>query len=295
MMNNTAAPTWADQNEHKIYPSFPEGRKKAFTLSYDDGVTSDVKLVEMMRRYGVKGTFNLNSGLFPKTSEMDKEPWGNLTKDECLALYGEDMEIAVHGRKHPFWNKIPTAQAMMDIMLDRQALERATGRIIRGAAYPYGSISDDVVEILRLGDIQYCRMTGGTGKYGMKYTPDWLRFQGTCHHKDPKLMEYAEKFVRSNTVKYLKLFYVWGHSNEFVQNDNWHIMEELLKKVSGHADVWYATNIEIVEYLKAMDQLVYNLDETMVYNPTAKDLWIFVGTEEQLVKIPSGATVHLPE
>lgn len=292
MTSNNA---WADPKVRNIYPSFPEGRNKAFTLSYDDGVTTDVKLVEMIRKYGVKGTFNLNSGRFPAASEMDKKPWGHLTKDECLGLYGDDMEIAVHGRKHPFWNQIPSAQAMMDIMLDRQALERATGKIIRGAAYPYGTYNDDVVEILRLADIQYCRITGGTGKYAMKKTPDWLRYQGTCHHDDPKLMEYAQKFVKSKTVKYLKLFYVWGHSYEFERNDNWHVMEELLKKVSGLADVWYATNIEIVEYMKALDQLVYNLDETMVYNPTAKDLWIFVEDREHLVKIPSGATVKLPE
>lgn len=44
-------------------PLFPGGRKKAFTLSSDDGVTQDTRLTELMRKYGIKGTFHLNSGL----------------------------------------------------------------------------------------------------------------------------------------------------------------------------------------------------------------------------------------
>ena len=42
---------------------FPEGRKKALTFSYDDGEKQDVRLCELFNKYGMKGTFNLNSGL----------------------------------------------------------------------------------------------------------------------------------------------------------------------------------------------------------------------------------------
>lgn len=48
----------------QYFMRFPEGRKKAVTLSYDDGVEQDMRLVEVMEKYGLKGTFNLNSGLF---------------------------------------------------------------------------------------------------------------------------------------------------------------------------------------------------------------------------------------
>lgn len=46
------------------------GKKKAVTFSYDDGVTQDRRLVEMMNTYGVKGTFNLNSGIQSYTKCM---------------------------------------------------------------------------------------------------------------------------------------------------------------------------------------------------------------------------------
>ena len=41
---------------------FPGGRNKVFTLSYDDGVTQDRRLVEIFNKYSVKCTFNLGCG-----------------------------------------------------------------------------------------------------------------------------------------------------------------------------------------------------------------------------------------
>jgi len=43
---------------------FPNGKIKAVTLSYDDGVEQDIRLIEIMKKYGLKGTFNINSGLY---------------------------------------------------------------------------------------------------------------------------------------------------------------------------------------------------------------------------------------
>ncbi len=45
-----------------IFMRFPGGRKKALTLSYDDGVEQDRRLMQIMDAHGLKGTFNLNSG-----------------------------------------------------------------------------------------------------------------------------------------------------------------------------------------------------------------------------------------
>ena len=36
---------------------------KYILLSFDDGTVYDRRLVELLNRYGFKGTFNLNSGL----------------------------------------------------------------------------------------------------------------------------------------------------------------------------------------------------------------------------------------
>ena len=80
---------------------FPGGKARALTLSYDDGVTTDAHLAALMRAHGVKGTFNINTGMFadtPQTYETGK--WGRMTRQECIDLYGDDMEIALLPRVH---------------------------------------------------------------------------------------------------------------------------------------------------------------------------------------------------
>lgn len=49
-----------------IFLRFPEFKDKTLTLSYDDGAIYDRKLIEIMNKYGLKGTFNLNSGFLPR-------------------------------------------------------------------------------------------------------------------------------------------------------------------------------------------------------------------------------------
>jgi hypothetical protein len=60
-----------------------------------------------------------------------------------------------------------------------------------------------------------------------------------------------------------------GHSFEFARQNNWEVIEDFCKKVSGRDEIWYATNLQIKRYLSAVRSLVYTADETMVYNPTA--------------------------
>ena len=67
--------------------------------------------------------------------------------------------------------------------------------------------------------------------------------------------------------------YVWGHAKEFEVDGNWDLIEEFCKMMSGREDIWYATNIEIVDYWNAVKQLRFSADCSMVYNPTAMKLW----------------------
>ena len=38
------------------------GKLKAVTFSYDDGMTQDIRLIELLNKYNLKCTFNINSG-----------------------------------------------------------------------------------------------------------------------------------------------------------------------------------------------------------------------------------------
>lgn len=287
-------------NRRKIYPTWPEGKPKVFTMSYDDGNDCDIRLVELMRKHHVKGTFNINSGVCPLEPMPYDAPkkWRRLTMKECIDLYGDDMEIAVHGMVHPTWDRMPTPNAMQDILDDRRELERATGRIIRGAAFPNGTYNDDVVDILRLAGIAYCRNIINTQKLRAIPT-DFLRLQPTTRNRDPKVVEITRKFVDEQEPSgRLWMLYIWGHSYEFVRDDSWHVIEEVLDIVGDRKDIWYATNIEMVDYMQAYQALQYNIDQTLVHNPTATDVWIRItwgAANAQIVQVPAGATLSLPE
>lgn len=85
------------------------------------------------------------------------------------------------------------------------------------------------------------------------------------------------------------LFYLWGHSYEFDNNSNWDVIEKFAEKMGGRDDIWYATNIEIYDYVNAYKQLIFNADGTVIYNPTAYDLWMRIN--EELFEIKAGETI----
>lgn len=265
------------------YLRFPGFKLKAVTLSYDDGVIYDEKLIEIMSRYGLKGTFNINSGLFgtPK----------RLTKEEAVKLYGgSTQEVAVHGERHLSLAETEKSAAVYDVINDRINLEKLFGRIIKGMAYANGSFNDEAVEILKICGIYYARTTIPTGKFDMP--DDWLRLKPTCHHQDPNLTEYVKRFIETDAAacRYKpRLFYLWGHSYEFNDNDNWHIIENFAKEIGGRNDIWYATNGEIYDYVKAFNSLVFSADGMIISNPTSADVYLYNTMHNKEIMIPSGA------
>jgi len=264
-----------------IYMRFPGGVAKALTLSYDDGVHDDYRLIEIMRRNGLCGTFNINSGMFGDVGRNDSR----LTAEEAKELYTQEgIEPAIHGTLHPAWSTQQSDSTMHDIFNDRLELERLFCHPVRGGAYPFGAYNDRVVEQLRACGIRYCRTTDSTEN---TYMPtDWLRWHPTCHHGNPKLMEIAKKFVERDYTREPRLFYVWGHSYEFrlFNNDDWSGFEEFCDYMGATEGIWNATNGEIYEYCQAFNALDFTLDGDVVYNPTCTEVWFCVGKEVYSVK-----------
>lgn len=276
----------------RIYMRFPGGRRKALTLSYDDGVETDVRLIAIMKKNGLLGTFNINSGSF--APEGTVYPAGTIhrrmSESQILEAYRDSgMEVAVHAYTHPFLEQLPPALATQEIIRDREKLEAMFGGIIRGMAYPYGTFSSTVVEILRNCGIAYSRTTRSTNKFGIPAEP--LTLDPTCHHNDPRLFELAEKFLASKTPYQAELFYLWGHSYEFDGRNNWDVIERFAEMVGGKDEIWYATNIDIIDYVNAYKQLRYSMDCKRVQNPTATEL--FAEINGKIVSIAPGATLTL--
>ena len=277
---------------------FPEGKGKALTFSYDDGVKSDVRLAEIFAKNGLKCTFNL-------TKVADRGAPG-LNVDDVELWLAEGHEIAVHGYQHRAEGCLRPVEGIQDVLDCRRELERKFGRIIRGMAYPDTGITyfgpgasyESIKQYLKDLDIVYARTLGGDNNR-FQLPTDWHQWMPTAHHDNPHIMEYIDEFLKIDLTvpmnggrRFPRLFYIWGHSFEFDRKNNWHLIEEICEKFAQADDIWFATNMEIYEYVQAYRSLVYSADGKIIYNPTLYTIWFDI--DNQPYCINSGETLYLP-
>lgn len=264
----------------KIYMCFPGGKHKALTMSYDDGKHADRRLVELFNRYGIRGTFNLNGGLYHDENRIPQEEYRELYKGH---------EVACHTLTHPTIARCPLPLTAEEVLEDRRRLEQVMGYPVRGLAYPNGSYSKEICEMLPALGIRYGRIVGDSDGFAMP--EDFMRWKATCHHNH-NLLELGKQFVELTKKQYLYLMYVWGHSYEFDKMDNWKVIEEFCELAGGRDDIWYATNIEIVDYMDIVKMAQFSADGSFVYNPCVQSLWLSVGGEK-IVEAKGGETTRL--
>lgn len=267
---------------NKVYCCFPGGKHKALTMSYDDGKKYDRQLISIFNKYGIKGTFHLNSGIW------DTDP-DRIKPEEIPELY-KGHEVACHTVTHPTIARCPLPEVAEEVLEDRRALEAATGYPVRGLSYPNGSLSQEIVNLLPLCGIRYSRVVGSSDSFALPEDP--YRWQATCHHNH-RLLELGEQFNALFKQQYLYLMYVWGHSYEFNDKNNWDLMEQFCALVGGKDDVWYCTNIEFMDCMDDFKRLEFAADNSFVHNPNARECWIRVNDEQRAVCIPAGQTVRL--
>ncbi len=261
------------------YNVYPGGTRRIITFSYDDGNINDERLVALFNKYGVKGTFHLNSSRLKKRDE-GKEYFRNLYKGH---------EISCHTYDHIKSEWMTDASMISQVLEDRKYLEEIAEYPVIGMSYPFGTYSKDTIDIMKKCGIVYSRTTRGEKRFRMP--DDFMEWHPTCHHDLAD--EVVDRFIAAFDVYWGDpLLYIWGHSYEFKAEEDWAKMEELLKKLAGHDNVWYATNIEIYNYVTAQKQLQISADEKTFYNPTAIDVWVDVdfGTK---ICIPAGKIIKL--
>lgn len=70
------------------------------------------------------------------------------------------------------------------------------------------------------------------------------------------------------------LLYIWGHSYELEDHQDWDAMETLCKKLAGHDDIWYCTNREYCRYVKAAHALIQSEDGSIIENLSNQRIWV---------------------
>ncbi len=286
---------------------YPGGKPKAVTFSYDDGIIQDIKFSDILEKYGIKCTFNLNG---KSLRAPEKE-----LKDEQIKEYmlNRGHEIAVHGLLHKANGAIRPIAGIRDVLDCRLDLEKRFGGIIRGMAFPDSGITRypdkntsyaETKNYLSQLDIAYSRTLAGDNN-SFLLPEDWHRWMPTAHHYNPEIFSYIEEFVSIDfnspkiysSHRFSRLFYLWGHSYEFDNQYNgasgWEHIEKICQMLGGKDDTWYATNIEIHDYVEAYNSIRYSADETVMYNPTVYTLWF--ETDNVLYSIKPGEELKIEE
>lgn len=223
------------------------GKKKAITFSYDDGVTQDIRLIDLFNKYGLKGTFNINSGYLGQSGELIREGvhvrHDKVAPDMLRSIY-EGHEVATHSVTHPDLTKLSDEAIIREIEDDRIKLSELVGYDVVGHAYPFGTCDRRVADILdtRTG-VKYARTVVSTHNFDIQ--TDLQLFNPTVyHHREmDELFRLGEEFLNLKTDE-PKLFYIWGHAYEFDIHNDWKRFEEFLEMISHREDIFYGTNAE---------------------------------------------------
>lgn len=225
------------------------GKKKAITFSFDDGVTQDIRLVQILNKYGLKATFNLNSGLFGNVRNLERNgrviTHNKINSEKVKSLYA-GHEIAVHTVNHPTLVGLPEEQIVYEVEEDRKALEKLCGYPIVGMAYPNGPNDDRVAEIIKNNSpIKYSRTV--TSTYSFKVQKEnLLRYNPTVYYIEDCFEEIVDKFL-ANDSEEDQLLYIWGHSYEMdAEYISWEKFERICQKLAGKENVFYGTNKEVL-------------------------------------------------
>lgn len=270
---------------HHIRPLYPGGKTRAFNISYDDGITQDIRFVHLLNRYGLKGTFNLNSGLMDPPFTWAHECGMDITrlpKNAVVSLY-QGHEVASHTLMHPYMHDLSEQEIMDQLGKDKENLQHLFGREIGGFAVPFTYCSELISQCVQNCGFEYARIS----EESYDYCPcaDYFHWKGSIFHWSESLEAFVMGFLNTDTE--LALCQIVGHSYDLDVFGMWERMESIFQRVSADPTVWPATHLEIVRYLKAMDQTY--IDDDRIHNLSDRELWFAV--DGQVVCLMPGESI----
>ena len=229
---------------------FPSGKTKIFNVTYDDGVLQDVRFVALLNRSGLKGTFNLNSGLMESEFEWTHESGRvikRLSKEKAVPLY-QGHEIACHTLTHPYMHDLSESDILHELQADKANLEKLFGREVKGFAVPFDYYSERIENCVRQCGFSYARISQESRSFAPQ--TDYFNWKATVFHTDPELEQLTRQFIESDEE--LAIFQIVGHSYDLDVEKLWDRIENVFRMIAAHDDILPMTTIEIVELLRSL-------------------------------------------
>lgn len=261
---------------------------KAVTFSYDDGTFYDVFLAELLNKYGLKCTFNINSGLFGVNSCIScdgKKIYHNRLSAEQVRAVCEGHEIASHSLSHPLLINRSAEFLDEQVLTDLKNLDDLTGGNTVGFAYP-GGPHDDFTDSYLRDKVLYARTVENT--YSFDLPNSFVPLHPTVCSKEPEFLSLCREFAGSEFCE-MKWLYIWGHSYEFSLPGVYDGFVAACEILSARTDILFATNREIIEYVKCARMLRAAGGELINDSP----LDVYAVCDGQNVTVPSHGRVKL--
>ena len=212
--------------------------EKIVLLSIDDGTVWDKPLVELLNRYGIPATFNLNSGLENFVWEFQGQPVRRQHLADTVEQY-RGHEVASHSLTHPRLEQLPPPQLRREAEEDAEALKAIFGLEEVGFAVPFTVCGEREIHILRR-YVRYIRLS--------EYARDFRLPEDPWHipihvlYNDEDIYEKLDAFVAQ---KEDGLFVIAGHAYELELLGQWEQFENLLRRLKA-MDLRFMTTMDFV-------------------------------------------------
>ena len=259
---------------------FPDFKTKALCLSYDDGVTQDVRLIELLRKYNLTATFNLNSHLSDIEFQWTHNSGVVVTRlpVKVLSELYKGFEVASHTCSHPYMDNLTEAEISREMTIDKDALEKITGHRVCGFAVPFHYYSSLIRDCAVNCGFEYSRCSDVT--YSFEPWDDYFSLKATAFHLDNRVDNLIEDFL--NSQQELPILHLIGHSYDLDTHNAWDKFESFFHRMSTAEDVLSATTIHLVRYIKAMDKV--QITDTLIINNSELELYFDIDGVKVSVK-----------
>lgn len=213
---------------------------KFFLLSFDDGTVHDKRFVEMLNKYSIPCTFNLNSGLENFVWQFEGNDVVRQHLEDTVDQY-QGHEIASHSLTHPRLDQLPPPRLRREVEEDCAALKKIFGVEKLGFGVPFTVCGEREIKIIRK-YVRYIRLSEYASSFALPADPYHIPIHALYNDADvrAKIAAFAENDLPDS------LFVLAGHSYELELLNHWDHMESLLQYIRSF-DFEILTTMDFVE------------------------------------------------
>ena len=217
---------------------------KFVCLSFDDGTIYDLKFIDLLNKYNLKATLNLNSQLFDFVWYYKESPIKrldlNLVKDKYRG-----HEVASHSLTHPYFSSLKEDEVIKEVKDDILNLSNIFGYQVVGFAFPFHDQTEQNIQTVKNNvNVSYIRYSYLTDDFMPK---DRYHVPINALYDDIDIYEKLTRFKEDKNEN--GLFLIAGHSYEFEMKNDWNKIEDLLKYLSSDKELVVKPTKEAVDIL----------------------------------------------